>query len=993
MVGAAKGRYNRAVLRRLLAAACLLSLSTGCLTAAPVYPVEVQAALAERDMRRLETASLVVYYPAARRDEALRFSARLERCVAELRARASPGGDPEKVLIVVPDAPIQNAFVYPYAAGVEEWMVVPPELTAEFTVDLGITPSPGLVGCHEAVHFVHFEQHAGFNWALRAVFGDLYSPQLGFDDWFSEGLATWYESRLVEGAGRMASPHWRGYVAAGVAGRGLGGGDLHAARRVEPAVPAYLLGSHFVEFLAETYGEDALWRLVEVQSRAVLFPFGVNVRFWQVYGKSLSTLLDEFEAWMQAKHPVRPRPASQRVVREAGGFGRYARANDGTEALLVEDVDRPARLEVRAPDGRVLVDRALAEALPPRTVVFGSAAVGGALAFAADGRTLYLTQVDQGPTQLATRLLALSLPSGELRVVHPDLGGTGGSPTPDGARYLFPKARGDRHELAALDLRTGAIAVLRAEEPGTYLFAPKVSPDGTRVLAGIDVGRRRELWLLDAATGARLRRLGGEVSRHDPSWIDDRRVLFTQVEGGRLQVFAQDLDAEVGARLTDAPYLVANPAAAGGAVRFLNREGWSWALDEVKVDWAALPRPPGGVAATDAAPAPTPGLDLELPSPAILSDAPYSAFDSLLVPRLHAPFVALDVAGYPTVGLALAGNDRLAFHRWALWAAHALGPETTSFGVSYVNLLAAPVELSAAVEQAAHRAILVTAEGGDGGERFTRERHASLSVGRALWGSPLALGATALELHEGPAREVPDGVAAAPARTWRFGGPSVSAAYVGGDATPYAGLRRAVLADASVAGYLGLGEGTPGVVDYGAHLGAVTPLPLSRLHTLRFDLRGRLLAGAEGTGLLLVGGPGAGLPIVARPTGGDPASTFLPPALTFSEPLRGFEDRAVALDRAALGDVTYRLPIPLDAGTASTLGVLPSSFVRQLELQGFASSASDGERGLHAAAGGSLGLLFDVWVLPVELRFQLAKRLTDDRALAPLLLFGAAGSF
>jgi hypothetical protein len=57
-------------------------------TAAPPLDQASAAALAQQPMRRLETRSLEIYYPEARRELALRVAARLEYCTAELKRRA-----------------------------------------------------------------------------------------------------------------------------------------------------------------------------------------------------------------------------------------------------------------------------------------------------------------------------------------------------------------------------------------------------------------------------------------------------------------------------------------------------------------------------------------------------------------------------------------------------------------------------------------------------------------------------------------------------------------------------------------------------------------------------------------------------------------------------------------------------------------------------------------------------------------------------------------
>jgi hypothetical protein len=44
---------------------------------------------------------------------------------------------------------------------------------------------------------------------------------------------------------------------------------------------------------------------------------------------------------------------------------------------------------------------------------------------------------------------------------------------------------------------------------------------------------------------------------------------------------------------------------------------------------------------------------------------------------------------------------------------------------------------------------------------------------------------------------------------------------------------------------------------------------------------------------------------------------------------------------------------------------------------------------LHVAAGAALGVQFALWVVPLTLRYQLARRLTDDQALVHLLMLSA----
>ena len=97
--------------------------------------------------------------------------------------------------------------------------------------------------------------------------------------------------------------------------------------------------------------------------------------------------------------------------------------------------------------------------------------------------------------------------------------------------------------------------------------------------------------MIDARDGRLLSTLPtGDDPVHD-SVVDrrpPRRVPRRAAADAGFQVYAYDLDSGRIRKLTDAPFLAFQPSAAGGrTLRFLNREGWGWTLDEI-------PLPPRG---------------------------------------------------------------------------------------------------------------------------------------------------------------------------------------------------------------------------------------------------------------------------------------------------------------------------------------------------------------------------------------------------------------
>jgi hypothetical protein len=1025
----------------LVAALCL----AGCIASVePILPQDVATVLAQKPMRRLDTTNLSVYYPAYRRDEAVRFAEHVEQCARQLESRQliHNGVSTRRMTLILPELTYNNAFTSPIFLGHEPFAVVPTYQTVDqFMLEMGLPPDAGTIACHELTHYVHFQQVAGLALVVDTLFGEQYTPQSGFDPWFDEGLAVYYETTLQPGVGRLAWPFWHGAFAAGVAGRRLQGGDLSAFNRDAFALGNhYLVGSHFVRFLAERYGEWRLWQTIAVQARSIFFPLGINLRFWQAYDKSLETLFAEFADDVARRHPAVARPAGQRVVEEVGAVARYGRAADGSEALIVEGHDTPVRIVVRGPDGRVRVERNLIDVAPPRTLVAAGADSSGPPSFTADGRYVYFTALDSGVTFERSRLMRLEISTGALSVVARDIYGGGGSISPDGKTYAFSRESGDHQDLCLLDVASGDLRLLAVQPAGAFLALPRYAPDGRRLVATVFDGAAFSIRVFDAESGKVLAQVtDGRGAVHDASWADARHVVYLGAETREdgFQVYLADLASGQSRQLTHAPYLAFEPQIVGGSLRFLNREGWRWTLDEQAVSLAtpasplpAAPPPPMAIApaapmaiapAPPTAPAfapPTapafapPPYPYSYPYPyppapiwpiwplaiddspvQILGDAPYKQTDHLFGLQTHA--IDVVTAGRKaTLGiLSLGGADRLQFHRWALNGIWQLNADRPGYGgsVAYANQLFAPFSIVGDVMALRYHDTLPVPRSALlqptlNPAPFVLEKtilEADLVVSREFYGQP-AQGGFHIVDDDQP------GEPTLRVQRRRAAGPFVQATYAGLESTPYSGVRRALIAEPSLNIYPGAWNSTGAMLtDARLELVGVTPLPLSHRHRLVLDLRGRDLFGLPpGARWLQVGGGISALAITRHPDTPVPAEVKIDglPGITFVEPLRGYEDYPIATDRIFIAEADYRYPLIIDRGTASTLWLLPSSFLRQIDLELFGSAATDAHGGPGHVAGGTAATLeMAIGEAQLNLIYQIARRVEDDRALVQIV--------
>ena len=934
----------------------LLLAIAACVPPQQRFPDDVQASLAHAHVMRLQAARFDIYYPDGKRAEVDRFLAHAERCADEIQ-RDAPIALGDKLRIAMPDTPFDNAFVLPAELGYEAISVIPLHATLDFTTEFGLPPDPGYVACHELVHYIQFGQIAGLWTHVNALFGPLWTPQAGFDAWFLEGLATHYEAALQPDAGRPRWPIFTGMFAAAYAGGvGLTSGELSEYGRNASVGHHYLVGTMFLRYLSETYGEKALWAAIGSQARGWTGLFFAG-SFDDAYGKSFGTLFDEFVAWTAREFPVRAAPATQHRLATAGNDARYARLGE-VEAWIADDVDQPSRLFVRRRGETVTTG--LVEVVPPRKLVEADPLLISGLSITTGG-DVWFTVVDQGATYNTTRLLRWH--DGALAVIANDLG-PGATISPDGATYYYCAVDGDRWSLAAYDTATRARREVRAMTPGHYILGAQVSRDAARLVANVWDGRAFVAWILDARTGATLSELAADGPIYDASFTDDGRVLYLGEVAGRFQVMVD------GRAITDVPYAALAPREAGGTVRFLDREGWRYDVAEVPL--------PGPAAAPTYARPPAPAVPwLEIP---ILADDPYCPWQQFFRPQVHAPTFLQEASLAPHYGFVLAGGDPLEYQRWQI-AGYVQPPVdhgATHGGatVDYLNLMLAPVSILASASLIDWAVPLSGSELPE--ERRTRDL--SLTVSRVYRGSLLASASAIytddLDRFDGETRRT------------HLGGPQVAVSWLSAESTRASGIRRGFAASLQLADYpRALSSLDANLVDAGGSLTLFAPLPARGVLTL--GARGRSISGAPG--FLQLGGDSGVTQLYqhsSQPAPPELGFPLLPPNLRFVEALRGYEDRGIATNRAALADVSVRVPFVIDRGRATTLWYLPASFVRELDLELFAAGALDGDHRRHAAVGAAMSLRLSLFRVPLVLQYQLARRVRDDDALTQLVSLG-----
>jgi hypothetical protein len=91
----------------------VLASALSCGALPPVDPQPIMTAYRKETMRKMQTPSAEIYYPERRRAEALRIGSRIEACVGRLRALTKSGRPRRKLIVMLPESDVANAYVLP----------------------------------------------------------------------------------------------------------------------------------------------------------------------------------------------------------------------------------------------------------------------------------------------------------------------------------------------------------------------------------------------------------------------------------------------------------------------------------------------------------------------------------------------------------------------------------------------------------------------------------------------------------------------------------------------------------------------------------------------------------------------------------------------------------------------------------------------------------------------------------------------------------------
>jgi hypothetical protein len=460
-----------------------------------------------------------------------------------------------------------------------------------------------------------------------------------------------------------------------------------------------------------------------------------------------------------------------------------------------------------------------------------------------------------------------------------------------------------------------------------------------------------QLFVLDS-TGQTQQLTQDGYFNYGAHWLDDARLLFMHGEGSRVETHILNTQTGLRSGVYGPRYVGLDPQRVSpDAFVFLEAGHFRWDVARAPL-WAeypvsegtvpALPPADSNVASTTApgaAQEPSQGI-LQPAEPYILRDSPYRSFDHIWAPTLRGPYLAImDVDDFDfRAGFGLQGQDRLAFHNYAMVLSYDSKRRLPNVDATYLNMMYAPWSML-------------------GEFKFHTGRRsdfwgAQIQAARPLYSNVFFLGVRGLDYTQ---ESLYAALEPLHARVLGLGGGFI---YQGSENTPYAGVRRALSLRVQVYDYIPLVTQVQDFTDLSVTLGWVLPLPfLGPRHTMEWVLRGRTLMGAGPEALSVGGVVGQGdfaflwshnlRNRQKYGVGTDDSEALLRDELSLQEWVLGYEDTMWLANTVLTQQWFYQWPLIIDQGCLSLGYVLPSAFVQQIYFYAFAANTLSYNDNLH----------------------------------------------
>lgn len=421
---------------------------------------------------------------------------------------------------------------------------------------------------HEYTHILHTDHIRGIPALVNLVLGKTLAPNQVQPRWILEGLGVYHESARTS-AGRLRNSQWDMFMRTDVLGDNIATIDQisNIVRRWPQGNLYYLYGSYFTEWIAKTYGEDALRKMADDYGKQIV-PWGFNRSIRRATGKTFVEMYPDWIASMKQRYQAQAAAVRAKGIREGvqithhGQTARYPRwipKNAWPEyegGLLYFREDQhvrpglwalPVKRDTKGAVGRIkdseknaehmarMNGEAVASFTPDGAVVFGSQEFYKNVYLYND-----LEKLDPGKRS------PFGLPDGGRTRLTTGVRAADPTVSPDGRRVVFTQNWNGTRSIHIANLHSESLEGIRPLVPSKFMeqaFTPRWSPDGTHVAYSVwKLGGYRDIRYVDVRDGTWRDLTNDRAVDGSPSFSADGRYLYFHSDRtGIMNLYATEL--------------------------------------------------------------------------------------------------------------------------------------------------------------------------------------------------------------------------------------------------------------------------------------------------------------------------------------------------------------------------------------------------------------------------------------------------------------------
>jgi hypothetical protein len=472
----------------------------------------------------------------------------------------APGERTELVLTDTTDSANGSATALPYDA-IRLFVTAPDDLSPLGDYDDWYQE----LLTHEYTHILHLDHIHGIPAIVNALIGKSMAPNQVQPRWLLEGLAVYEESARTSG-GRLRSSQWNMWMRADILENHVATMDVfsNTPRAWPQGNVWYLYGSFFMQWVAETYGEDGIRRMIDDYGGQPI-PYGFNRSIRRATGKTFEEMYPAFIATLTREYRQQTDAIRARGLREGvqltfiGNNAQHPREippgtwkehvgdllyfrDDGhsTAGLYAVPLMRDARGKVigaRENDRELLIRTSGASSAsfePDGGVVFNSIDITNNLFSYYD--LFELGPGVKSPSGMDGRAKRLST---GYRAFDPSV-------SPDGRRVVFTVNHRGTTYLEIADKNLEGISNTRTLVRGASFdqaFTPRWSPDNRHVAySAWSKGGYRDVRIVDTRDGSFVEVTHDRALDQDPVYSPDGKTLyFSSDRSAVMNVYAYDV--------------------------------------------------------------------------------------------------------------------------------------------------------------------------------------------------------------------------------------------------------------------------------------------------------------------------------------------------------------------------------------------------------------------------------------------------------------------